>query len=725
MKMNPFPPAENGHEPLPPQAPARPLELSAQGWASPLAIFVSASLLLEAVTGLWIYLAPFSVSSQLQVVLHTLLGLVVTIPYLVYQWRHFRIWYQQNLTAVMVLGYALMAILIFCILSGLVLTWQAVFSFRTSKPWDLLHLVTGLGALALLVAHPALAFARRKAAVVHLLQYRAALHAFVRGHVVLLSISAISVAGIALAWPEQQIYLPIPKDYSLPDFTEKFDEYRGNPFAPTYARTDNGMLVNPEVLANSESCGTSRCHEQILAEWQPSAHRFSAMNPPFQAVQKAFAKDRSPAETRYCAGCHDPISLFAGAKDIQNMDLSAPGMQEGNSCVVCHSISKVDQRGNADYVLTPPEKYIGEASSGTGKLLSDFLIRAYPRKHLQDYDRNLLRTPEFCGACHKQFIPEALNRFGFSPSQNQFDEWRKSHWHVEDNPDKNLACRNCHMRLERDSLDPGRGEAGDTRRNADDKAHRNHGTIATNLYMPAVLKLPHWETQDKLTREWIQGKTIIPEIQDLWPEGPVATVSLHAPKQVEAGRELKFMAVVKNEKVGHNFITGPLDFMRVWVHLQVTDTQGSVLAEWGNLDPVTRAICDVSGQVHQPGNPRDEGTLVLEGLLLDAEGNPLVRHELWRKAGGEGQRVIFPKYSDKQTYRFKVPENVKGPLFIKADLNFRRYRQEFLDLVLPNLEEESGFHQPTVTKHSTQKTIATISNKRAHAGVIPKAEGGR
>ena len=119
--------------------------------------------------------------------------------------------------------------------------------------------------------------------------------------------------------------------------------------------------------------------------------------------------------------------------------------------------------------------------------------------------------------------------------------------------------------------------------------------------------------------------------------------------------------------------------------------------------------------------PVDEGTLVLEGLLLDAEGNPLVRHELWRKAGGEGQRVIFPKYSDKQTYRFKVPENVKGPLFIKADLNFRRYRQEFLDLVLPNLEEESGFHQPTVTKHSTQKTIATISNKRAHAGVIPQS----
>ena len=94
------------------------------------------------------------------------------------------------------------------------------------------------------------------------------------------------------------------------------------------------------------------------------------------------------------------------------MSLSAPGMTEGISCVACHTISAVDQRGNADYVLTPPEKYLWENREGALKWVSDFLIRAYPLQHLADYDRNLLRTPEYCAACHKQFIPEALNRFG-------------------------------------------------------------------------------------------------------------------------------------------------------------------------------------------------------------------------------------------------------------------------------------------------------------------------
>ena len=168
------------------------------------------------------------------------------------------------------------------------------------------------------------------------------------------------------------------------------------------------------------SCGTSGCHEQVYAEWQPSAHRFSAMNPSFQAIQKNFAADRGAEETRYCAGCHDPISLFAGAKDIHNLSLSAPGMQEGCSCVVCHALDKVGVRGNADY------------------------------------DRGLMHSPEFCGACHKQFIPEALNRFGLVAGQNQYDAWHSSHWNTTA-PATNLNCIDCHMRLVHDSRDPARG----------------------------------------------------------------------------------------------------------------------------------------------------------------------------------------------------------------------------------------------------------------------------
>ncbi len=688
-----------------PETPATPAELAQRGWASPLALSVTALLVFQALSGLWMYLAPFSLFSQIQVLAHALLGLAVLIPYGIYQARHFLVWYCQTFTAVMMLGYLLAGMTVVCMASGLVLTWQAAFGPKISPFWDTVHLVSGIVALVLVLVHGGLAWARRRVVIGRIPEFARAVRRFVGGSAGLVA-GGFALAGVAaLVAPSPRAEMPIPEGYTLPSFMQKYEEYRGSPFAPSYARTASGNLVDPSVLGNSKSCGSTGCHEQIYAEWEPSAHRFSAMNPSFQAIQKNFAADREPAETRYCAGCHDPISLFAGAKDIHNLSLSAPGMQEGCSCVVCHSLDKVDQRGNADYVLVPPRKYLWESTEGWTKAVSDFLIRAYPRQHLADYDRPLMRTPEFCGACHKQFIPEALNRFGMVPGQNQYDEWRSSHWNV-DNPDENLSCIDCHMRLVHDSTDPGRGEAGAIRRSADDRAHRHHGTVATNFFMPMVLKLPHWEEQVRLTEEWIRGQTVIPEIDPLWPRGPVASIQILGPDEAAPGEEVRLRVLVENRKAGHKLTTGPLDFMRVWVQLRVSDAQGRVLAEWGAIDPKTREITDTPGRVHQVGNSRKEGTLVLEGLPINERGEPIRKHELWMKAGGKGVRQIFPGYSDHQSHTFRVPEDAAGPLLVEAHLNYRRYRQEFLDLVLPTLERDTGVYQPTVPQSSDRKQIA-------------------
>lgn len=678
------------------------LQKAAAGWTSGLTFIVLLGLAIEATTGLWIAFAPFSVASQLIVIAHTLGGALLLFPFLVFQIRHYLAWRSQTLSVVKLVGYAATALTLICLTSGAVVTWHALFGRRLSHLWDLTHLVTGLASASVIALHLAVAYAQRRKALSALATFTRRFR--LRGSMVAFVVTALYllIVGFVFSLPKRSPHLSVPEGYSLPDYAQAFDEYRGSPFAPTYARTSTGQLIDPEYLANSASCGTTGCHEQILDEWEPSAHRFSAMNPPFQAVQKSFAEDLSPAETRYCAGCHDPISLFAGAKDIHNMSLSAPGMQEGSSCVVCHSISHVDQRGNADYVLTPPTQYLGEATEGISKRVSDFLIRAYPEQHLADYDRNILRTPEFCGACHKQFIPEALNRFGASPSQNQFDEWRKSHWFVEDKPESSLSCRDCHMRLVSDSTDPGAGEAGDLRRSAADGSHRHHGMIGANFFMSEALDLPHWQEHKRLTEAWLKGETTLPEIEDLYPSGPVASVELLAPPIATKGQELEISAVVRNRKAGHNFITGPLDFLRVWIHLTITDERGNLLAEWGALDPETRAITDQPGSVHYPGQARDSGTFVLEGVPLDAEGEPLLKHELWRKAGGTGNRVIVARYADKQTYQFNIPPDVDGPLTVSAYLNLRRYRQEFLDLVVPNMETETGVLQPTVTMHTTQ-----------------------
>jgi hypothetical protein len=690
------------------------LKLAAAGWLAKLTFWVGLGLSIEAITGFWILFAPFSIASQLQVIAHTVAGLFLLVPYAIYQWRHYKDWQVQSLSVVKLIGFASMVLTGVCLASGMVIAVESAFGPRLSRSWDQVHLVTGVGAIVLLLLHIVFAYARRRDA---LLQLDGFARRFRHGWISLAAAIACFCGVLLVAsklLPQTSPNRPLPVGYNLPEYAQKFDEYRGSPFAPTYARTSTGVLVNPALLANSASCGTAGCHEQILAEWEPSAHRFSAMNPPFQAVQKKFAQDRGIPETRYCAGCHDPISLFAGAKDVTNVGLSAPGMQEGSSCVVCHSLSHVDERGNADYVLTPPTKYLGEATHGVTKAVSDFLIRAYPRQHLADYNRSVLRTPQFCGACHKQFIPEALNRYGAIPAQDQYDEWRKSHWSSNDQPEKSLSCRDCHMRLVRESRDPGAGQSGDVRHPSGDGAHRHHGFIATNLFMPAVLKLPHHEEQVRMTEDWIKGRTVIPEIADVWPAGPVASIDLFAPKSAKPGSSLAFQAVVKNRKAGHDFITGPLDFIRAWIHLRVVDAGGAIIAEWGAINPVSRDIQDEAGAAQAPDPARSNGTMLLEAVPVDGAGQAIVRHDLWRKAGGKNLRVIFPGYADKQTYTCQIPPTARGPLTVIADLNFRRYRQEFLNLMVPDMERETGVFQPTVTSDSTTVIVSLVTQEAAN-----------
>jgi len=118
--------------------------------------------------------------------------------------------------------------------------------------------------------------------------------------------------------------------------------------------------------------------------------------PSFQAVQKKFAAGPRAGRDAYCAGCHDPISLFAGAKDIHNLSLSAPGMQEGCSCVVCHAIDRVDQRGNPTTCW-----FLRSITLGDDLRLEEGRV-GFPDPRLSptasgDYDRAVMHTPEFCG----------------------------------------------------------------------------------------------------------------------------------------------------------------------------------------------------------------------------------------------------------------------------------------------------------------------------------------
>ncbi len=199
-----------------------------------------------------------------------------------------------------------------------------------------------------------------------------------------LAAMALPISVFWAVYPGERMNDAFPPDYSYAFGVDR-------PFAPSLAATTTRRAFDSRRLAGSESCGTRGCHEQITAEWRVSAHRWSAMDAAFQRIQSEMAKQNGAESTRYCGGCHDPISLFSGTKNTFTDKLtSLAGNQEGVSCLACHSIRKTDVKGNANFVVGEPHRYLFELREGEGaRLARDFLIRAYPWQHAADLSKRV------------------------------------------------------------------------------------------------------------------------------------------------------------------------------------------------------------------------------------------------------------------------------------------------------------------------------------------------
>ena len=608
-------------------------------WGHVLLYFVSGFLLFETLTGLSIYLLPFSVPNQVMVLLHTAIGLVFILPFTWYQIRHWLIYRTWTMNHIKLTGYVSMAITIVAAVSGLVLTYQSLFGYRISYVWDLIHIISTFALIAFLAPHViAIVIRDFKARGVEAMVPVVAAQ---KRYGVVVSVLTVALFGLValgvFAYEPVSLNNEFPEDYSYLYGPER-------PFAPSLATTSTGGAFDARSLGGSESCGTSGCHEQILEEWQVSAHRWSAMDPAFQAVQQVMAEQNGPESTRYCGGCHDPISLFSGTKNVFTEDLTnLIGYQEGVSCIACHAIKETDVKGNANYVMTQPKRYMFELHEGkAARIVRDFLIRAYPRHHVESLQHRMFKSPEFCAACHKQFIDQEVNNVGWVQLQNQYDNWRKSRWNHPGDPTKTIECRECHMPLV-DSTDPASGDPLDYNRDPDDGKHRSHRFLAANQFIPTLLDLPGAEEHVKLTEQWLRGEYEIPEIAHKWRPGPAVPLELVVPQSVVPGQEIKVQALITNNKVGHDFPTGPLDIIQAWVELTVEDQHGNVIFESGRRD---------ERHFIQPGS------FIFKAEAVDQYGNLIDRHNLWEMVGVRFRRALFPGFSDRAEYAFPCPSSM-------------------------------------------------------------------
>lgn len=675
------------------------------GWQSRFAQMTMGILVFEVITGLAITFGPFSAAVQWGVLAHTLAGIIMVLPVCWYSVVHWLDYRERAFSDVVLIGYVTSAGLLVCLISGAVVTFQALFHTRTTSLWRNVHLISTFVIVLAVAVHLVLAILRsRKIAGARVMGAFALKAALILGGGLLLT--AIGT----LAYPGVHYVNEFPHDYS-------FLLGRDRPFAPSLARTSTGGAFDPRSLSGSISCGTAGCHQEIVEEWKPSAHRYSAMDPIFQGIQTVMAKQNGAESTRYCGGCHDPISLFSGTKNVFVEELTGlHGYNEGVSCLTCHSVQTTDVQGNANFTVVQPQQYLWQSSTtGLGRVTRDFLIRSYPGEHMK-LSKRMFKAPEYCAACHKQFIDQEVNRVGWVQLQNQFDNWKASHWNHKADPAKTVECRECHMPLI-PSNDPAAGDSSDYNRTAADGKHRSHRFLAANSMMPNLLKLEGAERQTQLTEQWLRGEFAVPEIREKWAEGPVVKLRLEAPSEVSPGQPIPIRLILTSNKVGHDFPTGPLDLIQSWVEVSVTDESGNLIFASGRRN---------DKHFIEPG------TFLFKAEPVDQYGNLIDRHNLWEMVGVRYRRSLFPGYSDTVEYQALCPSSVSSTTgargvelnetrdfevahagqaakyLVTATLHYRKIDQFLLNYVLG---ENSGITAPVVDIARVSTTV-TVQRKQ-------------
>ncbi len=652
-------------------------------------------------SGLMVTLLPFGVYAQYSIIIHTVVGLVAVIPLVAAVYLH---WQRRKPDApVPIARTAMVAIaaLAVCIVTGLLITAMALFGTWVPGWVDTVHLVSALVLGTLIAVHLAPIVARYGNTEAS--PRRAPRKRFVWTGVAIIAVLFAITGFLSRAQTEPEQFQAFDDDYDWPhgddrafwpsrlaiantpwlnrflsgveqvvgpEHTKDFEATLRGPqdaglraqaaelvsaleLDPEAASAIDALVeraiveqketgsLKPSALAGSATCGNSGCHASIYNEWRASAHGFAAEDILFLQVQDLLIEEKGAAESRACAGCHDPAALLGGTRYGAASDGRELPIFEANSCITCHSTVETDTNGNGGYVIQAPERYLfEERDSGFTGLAAKFLIRAYPEKHVAEYKRPLYKTSEFCAACHKQVPPPGeATTAGLAQEQNEYDSWRSGRYFHGDNHPDTIECLECHMPLV-DSDDPARGDDVDSYRSPDDGKHRSHRVLASNMYIPATMDIPGGEEQAELTIKWLRGEIEVPEIADKWTTGPTVEMRIDAPERIQAGDLVNIQLHLHNNKTGHDFPAGPLDVLESWIELTVEDNLGNTLMELG----ADRSI-----------SPSIDAPVVYKADWYDSQGLPVERHNLWDVVGASYKRTIRSGGSDVVDVPFRCP----------------------------------------------------------------------
>ncbi|REK00484.1 MAG: hypothetical protein DWQ36_22905 [Acidobacteria bacterium] len=613
------------------------------------AVYLLGVRLLEAASGAtyqnWFYLFMF--------LGHLVLGLALVVPVLVFGAGHMRnTWNKPNRRAVKV-GYALFAVSLVLLVSGLVLTRiEGIVEVRApavrSVSWWL-HVLSPLAAAWLFVIH-------------RLAGPRIRWNVGVRWAVV-----AAILGGVMLVLQAQD-----PRRWNEvgPASGEQY-------FFPSLARTATGNFIPADVLGNTEYCQS--CHPDVHDAWSSSVHRLSSFNnPPYltsvrETREMALARDGSLQASRWCAGCHDPVPFFSGRFDDPEFDdVSDPTAHAGITCTVCHSITHVNSpRGNADYTIEEPQHYpFAFSDSAALRWVNEQLVKSKPELHRKTFLKPLHQSTEFCSTCHKVHLPEELNGYKWLRGQNHYDAFLLSgvsghgvgSFYYPETAQSN--CNGCHMPLEESD------DFGAKRFDGDVLSVHNHLFPSANtavIGLVDVIDVPE-ETVEAVIAEHVAFNDGVMRV-DIFGLKPGGTIDdeLVAPLRpqlpaLEPGGSVLVEVVVRTVKMGHLFTQGTADSNEIWLELTAR-SGGDVIGRSGGMGE--------DGAV-------DPWSHFVNVYMLDREGRRIDRRNAQDIFVPLYNNQIPPGAADVVHYRLDLPPGLTGPLELEATLHYRKFDTTYM-----------------------------------------------
>ena len=416
-------------------------------WQRKLLYAISGMLIFETLTGLSILFLPFSVPNQVMVLMHTAVGLAFVIPFAWYQVRHWSIYTTMRMSHVKLTGYFAMVATIALVVSGLLLTYQAVFATSISYAWRTAHIVATFAFIASALPHIVVLLVRavRSRATAAGAQVHAATTDFRRGTSWILLGGVVVTVVAVVAYRPPTLVNEFPEDYGL-----LYGEDR--PFAPSLATTNTGGAFDPRSLAGSESCGTSGCHSDILKEWQVSAHRYSAMDAAFVKVQDVMAEQNGPESTRVLRRLsRSHLALLGNQEPLLGRPDEPSGYQEGVSCLLpCHREHR--RAGQRQLHHAQPDRYMFDTREGRSRV----------RARLLDPRLSAHTRPSSSTRCSRarvlRGVPQAVHRRGdqqgrLGATSEPVRQLAQEPLERPGDPEATIECRECHMPLI-DSTDP-------------------------------------------------------------------------------------------------------------------------------------------------------------------------------------------------------------------------------------------------------------------------------